>query len=202
MRDKRNYVRIAWVYDLLDLPFEYGRYRSIRRTLFQDVGGTVLDAGVGTGCNMAFYPSTGQVMGIDLSRHMLARAEKRRASLGIAAELRQADVKSTGLPDATFDYVIATFLFCVLEEEDQLLALRELRRVCKPAGELRIVEYTYSQNPLRRFVMHMWAPWVRLMYGAAFDRHTERYVTSAGFDLVEECYMYKDIIKLLVLRPR
>jgi hypothetical protein len=28
-----RYQRIAWVYDLLDLPFEYGRYRKIRPLL-------------------------------------------------------------------------------------------------------------------------------------------------------------------------
>jgi hypothetical protein len=33
-----RYERIAWVYDLLDLPFEYGRYRKIRPLLFW-VGG-------------------------------------------------------------------------------------------------------------------------------------------------------------------
>ena len=30
-----RYQRIAWAYDLLDLPFEYGRYRKIRPQLFQ-----------------------------------------------------------------------------------------------------------------------------------------------------------------------
>ena len=49
--------------------------------------------------------------------------------------------------------------------------------------------------------MRLWAPWVRLMYGATFDRHTERYVQAAGLRLVEERFLFKDIIKLLVLRP-
>jgi hypothetical protein len=31
-----RYQRIAWAYDLLDLPFEYGRYRKIRPLLFRD----------------------------------------------------------------------------------------------------------------------------------------------------------------------
>jgi ubiquinone/menaquinone biosynthesis C-methylase UbiE len=44
-----RYQRIAPVYDLLELPFEYGRYRQIRRLLFQGLSGRVLDAGVGTG---------------------------------------------------------------------------------------------------------------------------------------------------------
>ena len=202
MTKKRTCVHIAWIYDLLDLPFEFGRYRPLRRLLFDGVHGTILDAGVGTGRNMAFYPPNGGVVGIDLSSRMLAQARKRKASLGITTELRQMDVRATDFPDGHFDYAIATFLFCVLDEEDQLPGLRELRRVCKPDGEIRLLEYTYSRDPVRRFVMRLWAPWVRLMYGASFDRHTERYVQTAGLRLVDERFLFKDIIKLLVLRPQ
>ena len=201
MTEKPRYARIARFYDLLDLPFEYLRYRPIRGLLFQSVRGAVLDAGVGTGRNMPFYPSDGEVVGIDLSPQMLARAGKRRESLGVAVDLREIDVCATGLADDRFDFVIATFLFCVLAEEDQLPALSELRRICKPGGEIRLLEYTYSTRPLKRLVMRLWAPWVRLVYGAAFDRETTRYVGAAGLRLVEERFVFQDIIKLLVLTP-
>jgi hypothetical protein len=39
-----RYQRIAWAYDLLDLPFEYGRYRKIRPQMFRDLSGRILDA--------------------------------------------------------------------------------------------------------------------------------------------------------------
>jgi ubiquinone/menaquinone biosynthesis C-methylase UbiE len=132
---------------------------------------------------------------------MLARARQRRESLGVGVELREMDVRATDFPDDRFDFVIATFLFCVLAKDDQLPALSELRRICKPGGEIRLLEYTYSTRPVKRFVMRLWAPWVRLMYGAAFDCHTERYVTAAGLRLVEERFVFEDIIKLLVLTP-
>lgn len=202
MAKKRTYAHVARVYDLLDLPFEYGRYRTIRPVLFEGAGGAVLDAGVGTGRNMPFYPEGGEVTGIDISPQMLARAQKRKERLGVSAELRLMDVTATGFPGGHFDYVIATFLFCVLDDEDQLPALRELHRICKPDGEIRLLEYTYSSDPLKRLVMRLWAPWVRLVYGAAFDRHTERYVEAAGLELAEERFLYQDIIKMLVLRPR
>ncbi len=202
MTRTRIYHRVARLYDLLDLAFEYGRYRPIRSVLFEGVHGRILDAGVGTGRNMPFYPPNAEVIGIDLSLAMLARARRRMASLGVTAELRLMDVTATDFPTGHFDYVIATFLFCVLDDQDQLPALRELRRVCKPDGEIRIVEYVFSRDPLRRFVMRLWAPWVRLIYGATFDRHTERYIEAADLTLVEERFLFKDIIKLFVLRPR
>ena len=200
MSKSQHYVGVAAFYDLLDLPFEYGRYRAIRRQLFVGVSGSVLDAGIGTGRNMPFYPPGAEVIGIDLSAQMLARARRRQASLNVRAELKQADIRATGLPNARFDYIVATFLFCVLSEKDQLPALRELKRICRPRGEIRLLEYTYSVNPFRRFIMRLWAPWVRLLYGAAFDRGTERYVEAAGLTLVERRFVFKDTIKLLVLR--
>jgi ubiquinone/menaquinone biosynthesis C-methylase UbiE len=199
---KRNYDRIARVYDLLDLPFEYRRYQPIRRSLFEGLGGNILDAGVGTGRNMPFYPPEAEVVGIDLSARMLARARKRQARLGVAAELRLMDATATEFPDRRFDHVVATFLFCVLDDDDQLPALRELCRICEPAGDIRLLEYAYSRDPLKRFVMRLWAPWVRLVYGAAFDRDTEQYVEAAGLELIESRFLFHDIIKLLVLRPR
>jgi ubiquinone/menaquinone biosynthesis C-methylase UbiE len=197
-----RYDRIARLYDILDLPFEHGRYKPLRRNLFEGLSGRILDAGVGTGRNMPFYPRGTRVIGFDISSAMLRRAAARRVALGIDAPLVLMDVCTAGFPDQTFDAVVATFLFCVLPPDLQLPALRELRRICRSGGEVRILEYAYSQHPVRRFVMHLWAPWVRLVYGAAFDRETERYIPDAGLELVEERFLYSDIIKLLIARPR
>lgn len=202
MSKRRKYDRIARLYDVLDLPFERRRYQPIRPLLFDGLGGAILDAGVGTGRNMPFYPAGAEVVGIDLSPAMLARATARKERLGVACELRLMDARATDFPPRCFDAVVATFLFCVLDEADQLPALRELGRITRPGGELRVLEYALSEKPLQRFVMRLWAPWVRFAYGASFDRNTEHYVEAAGLDLVEKRFLYRDIIKLLVLRPR
>ena len=202
MAKRARYTTIARFYDLLDLPFEYGRYRPLRRELFQGLSGRILDAGAGTGRNLPFYPAGAEVIGMDISEEMLARAVKRRTGLGVPVALTAMDALKTGFPDASFDAVVATFLFCVLDEGDQLPALRELGRVCKRDGEIRILEYTYSDDPLRRFVMKLWAPWVRFAYGAGFDRNTESYVAEAGLVLVGKRWLFRDIIKVLALKRR
>src|SRR4029077_1436596 len=94
-----RYQRIAWVYDLIDLPFEYGRYRKIRPLLFRGLSGRILEAGVGTGRNFPFYPLGSEVVGIDLSPAMLSRAERRRHSAAAQVELRQMDVTRLDFPD-------------------------------------------------------------------------------------------------------
>ena len=200
MSKQKVYSRIARVYDVLDLPFEYGRYRPFRQQLFGGLEGRILDAGVGTGRNMTFYPEGTEVTGIDLSKAMLGRAQKRRERLQKRVDLLEMDVLRTTFPDDHFDAVVATFLFCVLEPEDQLPALKELCRITRPGGEIRILEYAYSRKPVKRFIMHLWAPWVRWLYGAAFDRNTERYVPRAGLRVAQFRFLFQDIIKLLILK--
>lgn len=195
-----RYQRIAMWYDLLDLPFEYGRYRHIRPRLFQGLFGRILDAGVGTGRNIPFYPPDARVLGFDLSPAMLARATRRRKQSTISVELRELDITRLGLPDATFDAAVATFLFCVLPDDQQLAGLRELARVVKAGGSIRLLEYVRPRQVLRRYVSRLWQPWITWAYGASFDRNTEVYVHDAGLELTASHFVVQDLIKLIELR--
>lgn len=202
MDKKQTYRRIAKYYDFLDSPFEYGRYRSLRRILFEGLGGQLLDAGVGTGRNFPYYPKDANVTGIDLSPAMLERAKWRQERLQTHVDLCEMNVLSLDFPDDHFDGIVSSFLFCVLGADHQQLALAELCRVCRPNGIIRILEYSISEDSMRRFVMRLWAPWAYFAYGAKFDRNTEQYVEEAGLDLVKKTFLYRDIIKLLEVRPR
>jgi ubiquinone/menaquinone biosynthesis C-methylase UbiE len=195
-----RYQRIAPLYDLLDLPFERGRYRRIRPLLFEGLSGRILDAGVGTGRNFPFYPAGATVLGIDISPAMLNRAERRRGTASATVELRQMDVTALDLPAASFDAAVATFLFCVLPDELQVPALRELGRVVKPGGPIRLLEYVRPTGTLRRVITKLWQPWVGWAYGASFDRNTEAHVPQAGLELVEVRYVVDDLIKLISAR--
>lgn len=195
-----RYQRIAPLYDLLDLPFEYGRYRRIRPLLFRGLSGRVLDAGIGTGRNFPFYPSGADVVGVDVSDAMLARAERRRAALGVNVELRRMDVTGLDFADGSFDAAVATFLFCVLPEELQTPGLRELRRVVKPGGAIRLLEYVRPQGKMRRALARMWEPWMAWAYGAGFDRRSEEHVPEAGLRILKSEYVVDDLIKLLSLK--
>src|SRR5215469_14329561 len=153
-----RYQRIAPVYDLLDLPFERTRYRALRPLLFRDLSGRLLDAGIGTGRNCEFYPASATVFGIDTSPAMLARAHERCPALAAGGRLYQMDVTALGFPAASFDAAIATFLFCVLPDELQLAGLRELARVVKPGGLIRLLEYVRPKRRIRRVLSRIWQP--------------------------------------------
>jgi ubiquinone/menaquinone biosynthesis C-methylase UbiE len=196
----QRYQRIAWAYDLLDYPFEHGRYRKIRPEMFRGLSGRILDAGVGTGRNFPFYPASSEVVGIDLSPAMLARAKRRQHTAAAPVELRQMDVTRLEFADGYFDAAVATFLFCVLPDDLQVAAMRELGRVVKPGGIVRCLEYTRPSGGLRRAITRLWEPWVYWAYGAGFDRQTERYVPEAGLQLFESRFVHDELIKLLAVR--
>ena len=195
-----RYQRIAPVYDLLELPFEYGRYRRIRRLLFRGLSGCVLDAGVGTGRNFPFYPPGTKVVGIDISPAMLARAERKRKLAGVDVQLRQMDVTRLDFADRTFDAAVATFLFCVLPDELQVPALRELGRVVKTGGPIRLLDYVRPHRRVRRVLARLWEPWIAWAYGARFDRRTEEHIPEAGLELIEARFVVDDLVRLMSAR--
>lgn len=195
-----RYQRIAPFYDFLDLPFERKRYSGLRPLLFENLDGELLDAGIGTGRNCAYYPPQAIVSGIDSSPAMLARAHDRCPTLAASGRLYQMDVTRLGFPNASFDGAVASFLFCVLPDDQQVPALRELGRVVKPGGLIRLLEYVRPHGRLRRFMTRLWQPWVAWAYGASFDRRTEQHVPAAGLELVESRFVVDDLLKLLTLR--
>lgn len=195
-----RYERIAPFYDLLDWPFEWRRYRTLRPLLFRDLSGRLLDAGIGTGRNCAFYPPDAIVSGIDFSSAMLARAARRCPTVAREGRLYRMDVTRLAFAPGSFDAAVATFLFCVLPDALQVPALRELGRVVKPGGVIRLLEYVRPHGRVRRFISQIWQPWIAWAYGASFDRETDRHVPEAGLDLSESRYVVPDLVKLLTVR--
>src|SRR5260370_22808791 len=165
-----RYERIAPFYDLLDRPFERRRYHALRPLLFQNLKGRLLDAGIGSGRNCEFYPPETIVSGIDTSPAMLARARRRCPILSAGGRLYRMDVTALEFPAASFDAAVATFLLCVLPESQQVPALRELDRVVKPGGLIRLLEYVRPRGALPRVVAAVWDPLHPRAFGAQFHR--------------------------------
>jgi ubiquinone/menaquinone biosynthesis C-methylase UbiE len=192
---QRIYERIAPFYDLVDLPFEYARYRSLRPLLFAGLHGRILEAGVGTGRNIAHYPPGAEVVGIDLSRGMLDRAERRRTKLAATVRLMEMNLAHLQFADSSFDAAVASFVFCTMSAEVRRAALRELSRVVKPTGSIRLLEYTSSPSAFRRRLARWWQPWVKWAFGAKLDQDLEPDLIKGGL-IVTHSHFVTSTIKL------
>ena len=105
-----------------------GRRRLLRALLGRvGAGGRLLDAGCGTGGNLAFF---GPGVGVDPAAEAVAACRAR------GLDVVQAGLEALPFADAAFDVVLATD---VLEHvEDDVAALRELRRVAAPGAVLLV----------------------------------------------------------------
>jgi ubiquinone/menaquinone biosynthesis C-methylase UbiE len=195
----RTYERIAPFYDLVDLPFEYARYRPIRPLLFAGLNGQILDAGVGTGRNIAHYPPGAEVIGIDLSPAMLDRAQRRCTELRATVRLMQMDLAKLQFADNTFDAAVASFVFCTMPAEVRRAALRELSRVVKPTGRIRLLEYASAQSAFQRRLARFWQPWVNWAFGAKLDQDLELELFKSEL-IITHSHFVTSTIKLIEVR--
>lgn len=197
----RKYQRIARVYDLVDLPFELLRYRSIRPLLFRGLNGRLLDAGAGTGRNMAFYPRGSEVFAVDLSPAMLDRAASRSKDSDAAVHLLEMDLTRLAFADGFFDAAVASFVFCTMPPTERSAALRELARVVRADGQVRLLEYAPPRTAFRRAAARLWAPWVRWAFGAELQQDIEPELAEASLAVISSRYVSSSI-KLIEAAPR
>jgi ubiquinone/menaquinone biosynthesis C-methylase UbiE len=87
---------------------------------------------------------------------MRKRAAKQIAQTGISVRWGGLDGASLELDDDTCDAGVITFALCTIPEP--VSALRELRRVIKPGGELRVLEHGLSPDPAVQRWQHRFNP--------------------------------------------
>lgn len=170
----------ALAYDMVMAPLGWMGLTAARRRLVHGLSGKVLEVGTGTGLTLPGYPaSVSNVVAIDVDEDSLARARRRRSGV----TLLQADVQDLPFPDASFDAVVSSLVFCSVSEPHR--ALDEVFRVLRPGGELRMLEHVRAPQPAVALAQDLVTPlWCRVTGGCRLNRETFSLVRSAGFDVV------------------
>src|SRR5947208_467648 len=107
-------------------------------------GGRVLEIGGGTGANLPFYEGAETLTVTEPDRPMVHRLERRLQERYPEALLLRAPAEDLPFEDDSFDVAVSTLVLCTVD--DQPRALRELRRVLKPAGCLLFIEHVRADD--------------------------------------------------------
>lgn len=193
---RRRYDRLAPWFDSLEGFVEGLLFRRLRKKLWAQVAGQhILEVGVGTGKNFAFYPADARMTAIDFSPRMLAQAERKRDRKQINVHLDLMDVQRLYFADNSFDTVVASFVFCSVPQPRR--GLKELYRVLKPGGQLILLEHVLSSNKVMAVLMNFFNPLVVRLVGANINRQTVKNVQACAFRNIYIDPVSSDMIKLI-----
>jgi len=104
-----------------------------------------------------------RVVGIDLSRDMLKKAQERvrQERLRNVDGLVEMDAEAMAFADGSFDIAVAMFTATVVPDARRLF--REMRRVVRPGGELLFVNHFAAEGGLRWWAERTLAPLSRVL---------------------------------------
>jgi phosphatidylethanolamine/phosphatidyl-N-methylethanolamine N-methyltransferase len=178
------YRRWAPVYDhTFGWVAAEGRKHSVE--IINQGNGRVLEVGVGTGLSLPAYGRNLEIVGIDLSPEMLEKARERVAAerLRNVAGLHEMDASDLKFPDASFDTVVAMYVMTVVPDPEKVM--RELSRVCRPGGDVIIVNHFSAEEGMRGWVERRMAPFADMLgWRPVFD--VERVMVCKDLTLMEK----------------
>jgi len=166
--------------------------RAVRARVCEDLHGTVLEVGFGTGLNAPYYPTeVTKVVAIEPSRVCMRIAEPRIATASTPIEYGGLTGEHLDLPTAEFDAVLSTWTLCTIPNLQAALA--EMRRVLKPGGSFHFVEHGYAPDEkVARWQARLEPMNKRLAGGCHLTRHISEDIERAGFEIGKiETYYFK-----------
>ncbi|MCU0453281.1 MAG: bifunctional demethylmenaquinone methyltransferase/2-methoxy-6-polyprenyl-1,4-benzoquinol methylase UbiE [Bacteroidetes bacterium] len=149
---RRMFDAIAPTYDVLNRVLSFGVdalwRRRLIRTLQPLAGQRILDVACGTGDLLIGLSQEmpGSLVGLDLAPEMLQIAARRLRKAGVDGSLVRGAAECLPFASASFDVV--SVAFGIRNFEDLSAGLREMHRVLRPGGQLRILEFSRPRRGL------------------------------------------------------
>jgi phosphatidylethanolamine/phosphatidyl-N-methylethanolamine N-methyltransferase len=144
---KKIYSKYSPVYDVIFAQLFSPRIRLGLKRIGIKQGDRILEVGVGTGLSLPFYPDNCNVVGIDITRKMLDRANGKKEKLSLGhVSLFEMDAENIAFADDSFDHAVVPFVISVVPNPERMVS--EVKRVTKKNGNIVIINHFCSSNLL------------------------------------------------------
>ena len=132
--------------------------------------GRVLEIGVGSGANLARYPTAvSRLLALEPDASLMGMARSKAAETALSIEFLEASAEQIPLEDGSVDTVVSTWTMCSIP--DIRRALEEMRRVLKPGGRLLFVEHGLaSESGVRKWQNRLDPLWIHVSGGCHLNR--------------------------------
>lgn len=176
---------------VIDLACGVKPVRKQRAKIVPRARGRVLEIGIGTGRNLAFYDPhmLTELCGLDPAQQMHRLARKRMRQAGIEVRLLALPAEEIPEPDASFDTVVMTYTLCSIP--DPVKAVKEMKRVLKPDGRLLFCEHGLAPDVSVQKWQHRLTPlWKPIAGGCHLDRDIPDLLRAGGLRIEELDTLY------------
>jgi ubiquinone/menaquinone biosynthesis C-methylase UbiE len=174
----------AMTYDRQIAGAEKAGLRAFRERLLAEASGEVLEIGGGTGANLTCYgPAVTALTITEPEPAMLRRLQRRSGQQRPSARVLRAPAEDLPFDDHSFDMAVSTLVLCGVD--DQPRALRELRRVLRPGGQLLFIEHLRAGDPGTARLQDRLNWLNRLVVCCDCNRPTLDSIRNAGFTLTQ-----------------
>ncbi|WP_019927581.1 class I SAM-dependent methyltransferase [Nocardia sp. BMG111209] len=155
---------------------------QLRRTQLARARGRTLEIGAGNGLSVPHYPDDlPELVLLEPNPAMRDRLTESVGTPTAPVTIVDGDAHALEFPDASFDTVTASLVFCSVR--DPALALSEVHRVLKPGGQFLFHEHVRGTG-LRGCCQDLLTPLQRrLADGCHANRDFESLLATADFDV-------------------
>lgn len=171
---------------IIDRACSLGQVMKLRSQVVPRARGRVLEVGMGSAINLAFYDA-GQVdlvYGLEPSEGMRRKASANLAKSPVAVEWLDLPGEKIPLPDESLDTVLLTFTLCTIP--DWQAALQQMKRVLKPGGDLLFLEHGEApEQGICKWQHRITPGWKKLAGGCHLNRNIADLIRHAGFEIQE-----------------
>jgi methyltransferase OMS1 len=161
--------------------------KMIRWWLISNASGNVLEVAAGTGLNLPYYKDEkcDKIVLTDSSEKMVEMLRSKAQGKFLPLSIRKMDASSLQFADQSFDTVIDTFGICSFE--DPIVALKEIKRVCKPDGKILLLEHGESDWNFMRESLKYGSIDHLEKWGCYWNRDIQKLVEDAGLE-IKSCW--------------